>query len=411
MPDIIVLGAGIVGVATALQLRLSGADVLLVSKGTPQDAASFGNAGIIQAEAVAPYAFPRGLGTVLSILAGRDNSVHYTLRGLLPHAAALFAYWRHSSPRRHAAITRTYARLIAHAQDDHAALIARAGAEHLVRKTGYLEIYRDAAALDAAATAADAVRAAHGVDSRRLDLDAVARLEPHLDLRSGGAIHYTEPWSVTDPGALVAAYLDAFRAAGGTFAQGDAATLARDGSGWSVRLTGGRATARHAVLALGAATPAQAARFGHRFPLVPKRGYHAHLPAGNILTHPVHDAANATVLVPMAKGLRVITGAAFTHRPDAPSPQLARSLALAAELTGCSDTPLDAPWTGVRPCMPDMLPVMGESSRQAGLWFHFGHGHQGLTLGPTTARLLAGAILGNGPVPEVAHALSPGRFR
>jgi D-amino-acid dehydrogenase len=52
---------------------------------------------------------------------------------------------------------------------------------------------------------------------------------------------------------------------------------------------------------------------------------------------------------------------------------------------------------GARPCLPDMLPVIGKAPRHRGLWFDFGHQHHGLTLGPATGRLLAEMMTGETP--------------
>lgn len=79
--------------------------------------------------------------------------------------------------------------------------------------------------------------------------------------------------------------------------------------------------------------------------------------------------------------------------PSKPS-QLNLAVAAARGLFDLGEAVEATPWRGVRPCMPDMLPVIGPASRHRGLWFNFGHGHQGFTLGPTTAALLAEAMTG-----------------
>jgi D-amino-acid dehydrogenase len=55
------------------------------------------------------------------------------------------------------------------------------------------------------------------------------------------------------------------------------------------------------------------------------------------------------------------------------------------------------PWIGARPCMPDMLAVMGRAPKHKGLWFNFGHAHHGLTLAGSAARLLSEMIVGETP--------------
>lgn len=100
----------------------------------------------------------------------------------------------------------------------------------------------------------------------------------------------------------------------------------------------------------------------------------------------------------MAMGLRITTGAELTG-PDAPARpvQLGRAEQAARGLLDLGEPVEKEPWFGTRPCMPDMLPVVGPASRHAGLWMHFGHGHQGFTLGPATGRMLADLMTGQTP--------------
>jgi D-amino-acid dehydrogenase len=144
---------------------------------------------------------------------------------------------------------------------------------------------------------------------------------------------------------------------------------------------------------------------GYNIPLAVKRGYHLHLaPGGNaVLNHPVLDTDNGFLLAPMNRGIRLTTGVEFARR-DAPATpiQVERALPKARALFPLGE-PIDAqPWKGARPCLPDMLPVIGRAPRHPGLWFDFGHQHHGLTLGPVTGRLLAEMMTGETPFADPA---------
>ena len=160
MKSAIVLGAGMVGVSTALALRDRGWDVALVDRKAPGQETSFGNAGIIQAEAVEPYAMPRTLRELFSIVTGRSNDVIYSWRELPFHAGALMRYWWHSEPSRYRRIAQSWASLIRRATDAHEPLIARAGADNLVRRSGWRVLYRSQSEIEEGLMEAERIRTA-----------------------------------------------------------------------------------------------------------------------------------------------------------------------------------------------------------------------------------------------------------
>lgn len=408
--DILVLGAGMVGVCTALALRQRGHAVVLVDRQTPGRETSYGNAGIIQREAVQPYAFPLEWQAIARVATGRGNDVHYhaaAMPGLLPH---LLRYRRESAPDRYGPTVEAYSALIRHSISEHAQLMAQVPADDLVRRDGWLQAYRSGTALEPAARMAETVAQAHGLQAQVLDGAALAALEPALQGRLAGAIHWQDPWTVRNPGELVQRYLRLFEALGGTVRRGDARSLRAEGAGWAVDTKDGPLQAAEAVLALGPWAPAVTQPLGYRFPLFVKRGYHRHYAGAPMPQRPLLDAEHGVMLAPMEQGLRITTGAEFA-RHDAPATpvQLQRAEALARELLPLGTPVEEQPWLGARPCVADMRPLVGRAPRHPGLWFHFGHGHQGFTLGPATARLLAELLDGDTPYVDPAP-YSPARF-
>jgi D-amino-acid dehydrogenase len=354
---------------------------------------------------------PRDLATLVAIAMRRTNDVRYSVASLPRHMGPLLRYWWHSAPDRHQRISQCYARIIAQAAAEHGVLIAEAGADTLVQRRGYRTLHRTRAAMDRAALVAAALAAEHGVRSQILGPAQLAAAEPGLNETGVGAIHWLDPWSVCDPGGLVAAYADLFLRAGGSFVDGDAATLAQSpGGGWRVDTVDGRLDAEAAVVALGPWSPDLLRPLGYRFSMVRKRGYHRHFKSGGTLDLPLQDPAFGYVLAPMSQGLRITTAAELGGPLKSARPvQLARAEQTARGLVDLG-TPVEAePWSGVRPCMPDMLPVIGSAPKHKGLWMHFGHGHQGFTLGPATGRLLAELMSGEATFTDPS-AFSPGRY-
>lgn len=140
MPQVLVLGAGAVGVSTALRLQQHGTSVVLIDRAGVGLETSYGNAGIIQHEAVEPYPMPRDLRSLTAIGLGTSNDVDYSLTAVLEQAGPLAGYWWNSAPARHQVISRAYATLIAQSTSAHAPLIEALGpqADGLVRREGYI---------------------------------------------------------------------------------------------------------------------------------------------------------------------------------------------------------------------------------------------------------------------------------
>ena len=392
--DTVVLGAGIVGVCVALHLQQRGRQVALIDRKLPGNETSFGNAGLIQREGVYPYAFPRGLGTLFRYARNQSPDVRYHADAMLKTAPFLWQYWRNSHPTRHAEIARSYSTLIEHCVSEHRALAAAAGASALLRPIGWIKVFRTDAVRDAETRLAERWHREYGVAFEALDALRLQQMEPDLDTSLRGGLRYPEADSVSDPNALVTTYAKYFETLGGRFFIGDADTL-RDA--WQVDTQAGTITAASVVVALGPWSDRVSSRLGYRLPLAVKRGYHMHYAAQQDarLNHPVLDVENGYLLAPMARGIRLTTGAEIARRDAAKTPtQLAAVEPIARTLFPLGERLDDEPWMGGRPCTLDMIPIIGPAKNHQGLWFAFGHAHHGLTLGPVTGRLIAEMMTG-----------------
>lgn len=395
--DVIVLGAGMVGISTAIHLVKRGRSVILVDRRGAAEETSYGNTGIIQTEAVVPYTFPRELAKLAKYAVNATPEAHWHMSAMAHLAPSLYQYWRNSTPEKVTATARAHQPLSARCLAEHEALMNEAGVISLLRRTGYLRLYRQQEALDMAIAADERVKATYGIQFKTLDATAVKELEPHLQGPIAGAILMADPVSVSDPGRIGKAYAELFVKLGGRMATGDARTLTKAGDVWQIGNVDGPLEARDVVVALGGWSDDVLATQGVRVPLFVKRGYHMHFrPRGNAtLTRPVFDVAGGYVITPMTKGIRLTTGAEFTWRDADPTPvQLQKTEPMAREILPLADRVDPEPWMGRRPCLPDMVPMIGPVTGKKGLWAHFGHQHWGFTLGPATGRLLAEMMTG-----------------
>jgi D-amino-acid dehydrogenase len=415
MPQVLVLGAGAVGVSTALRLQQHGSSVVLLDRVGVGLETSYGNAGIIQREAAEPYAMPRDLRSLLAIGLGRSNDVDYSVAAVLGQAGPLARYWWSSAPSRYRAIGRAYATLIAHSTSAHAPLIDALGsqAEGLVRRDGYRVLFRSARKQDEMTAQAEQLAGDYGIAWRSLSASELQQAEPALLSGGLGGIHWLDPWTVSSPGGLIQAYGALFEQRGGTVLKAAVRGLSRSagGAGWVVETDQGPQEAEQVVLALGPWSIGLLQMLGYAFPMVRKRGYHRHFSATPGLDLPLMDSGFGYVMAPMQQGLRLTSGAQLCAA-DAPARdvQLRRAEQAARGLLDLGAACEDQAWFGTRPCMSDMLPVIGEAPNHKGLWLHFGHGHQGFTLGPASADMLVDLMTGQTPAVDPLP-FSPRRFQ
>ena len=195
-------------------------------------------------------------------------------------------------------------------------------------------------------------RAEFGINFAQLGQTELQEKEPHLAPFLVGALHWTDPTTVTDPQGLALAYLKLFESRGGMFLQGNAISLAAQGKEWSIRTANGPLQAGAAVLALGPWADVVTRALGYDLPLAVKRGYHMHYRAAGkaMLNHPVLDTERGYMLAPMQSGIRLTTGAEFALRDAIRTPvQLGRAEPLAREVFPLAERLDNEPWMGARP--------------------------------------------------------------
>jgi len=409
--DVIILGAGIVGIATGIHLLRRGRSVTLVDRNAPGRETSFGNAGIIQREGVRPHAFPRDLQTLLQVGLHLSTAARYEPLALPKLAPPLLKYWWESSPEHYRKVVQSYAPLIGRSILTHNDLILAAGpeAEKLISRYGWHLAFRSQDKFEKEIGKARGDHEQFGIGYKVLDWPALKAAEPDLIGGLVGAIHWTDPWTVRDPGALVSAYFDLFETLGGRFVSGAAEGLVPEADFWSSMVAGRKLTAKQAVIALGPWAPDVLEPLGYRLPLFVKRGYHMHYgaPEGVELKHLLLDPEVGYAMAPMAAGIRITTGAEFSMRDAAPTPiQLGKAEQAARELFPLGDRLDPQPWKGARPCTPDMMPIISKAPRHEGLYVGIGHAHHGFTLGPATGELLAQTMTGE----ETAIDIRPFRM-
>lgn len=398
--SVAVLGAGMVGVASALALQKKGFRVTLLDRLAPGEETSYGNAGVIARSSLMPFNNPSLWGNLPVLLKNQSAGFRYQAQFLLQNlgwAARFVAQARRTAFEE---TTTALDSLIRLSMTEHAQLLRASGAAHRMRDNGWMFLYRQSAAFAGGALARE--RMAHfGVATEVLERDHIRQLEPALNPIFERALWIKDTWSVDSPGDVVKAYAELFRKQGGQYAQARIKTVEQlAGSRWRIRADGAQdgLEADRVVVALGPWSRQFMATLGVKVPMAYERGYHMHFapPASCNISRPVYDTAGAYVLSPMEQGLRLTSGVELTDIDAPTNPvQLGLAEAAAREAIDMGQALEPAPWMGSRPTLPDSRPIIGAMPGQRNLWLAFGHQHIGFSTGPGTGAILAALMRGD----------------
>jgi len=399
-----VIGAGIVGVATARWLQRDGQRITLIDPAAPDQRASFGNAACFNPSSVVPIAMPGTLRKVPGYLMDPLGPLSIRWRYLPWLAPWLIRYIRAGTPERIERQAVALKPLLGPCLDTLMDLARDAGAERYIARNGILIVYRSDAAWNDDAYAWN-IRKRHGIEWHELNADELRQFDPNLSREYIRAIHLFNNGHCLDPGGLVAALTEAVQRDGGTLLRARATGFSLDGNRLrAVATDGGEVLADAAVLATGAHSKKLAAMLGNRVPLETERGYHLMLRDPEVMPRvPTSDAEGKFVATPMDGGIR-FAGTVELAGLEAPPDwrRAERLLRLGRRLyPGLAGTPAQDRiklWMGHRPGMPDSLPVLGRSRRSPDVFYAFGHGHTGMTGGPYTGKVIADLIAGR-PAP------------
>jgi D-amino-acid dehydrogenase len=397
-PDnpVAVIGAGIVGLCVAYELRKAGYTVAVFDPAEPGSQCSFGNAGAISAGSVAPLAMPGALKNAARMFVDADSPLHVPFHYWLRALPWFSRFIGSATPDRVEEIATALQDLFIDAVENHQALATEIGCPQRVVKTGQLHLYRDRAAL-AKDEASWTLRKAHGVKADILDAEAIEALEPAVSRNYRVGVFMPEQAAVTEPFLYATAIAEAFRRRGGKFVRDRVVQLAPQQDGWRILGENQRYQAKRVIVAAGAWSAALLRPLDLRVPLESQRGYHLHVAEpGVALSRPVVLTDRKIFMTPMETGLRIAGTVEFAGLSAPPAERRAAMFGQHAK-EGLPDLQLDAHpsvWMGHRPCLPDSLPVLGPVSEHPGLWCAFGHGHLGVTGSINTAHWIAHAFRG-----------------
>jgi len=412
---VVIVGAGVIGLCTALECAQRGFHVSVVERNAAQrDGCSYGNTGMVVPSHFVPLAAPGAVALALKWMWNPASPFYVRPRLSAELAGWGLKFWRAASD---AHVQRAGPLLCSLALASRAQYEALAGQanDFEFEQRGVLMLCRTEHTLHEEAALAEQARTL-GLQAQVLDPKAAAAREPGIRMEIAGAVHYTDDCNL-DPTRLIASLERRCAAAGVTFRWQSAVRGWRsNGSGiQAVRLASGEELAADDfVLCAGSWTPALARELGLGLPMQAGKGYSVTLPRPRFAPRGCALLTEARVAVsPMNGRLRFGGTMELAGMDESINPIRVRGIIDAVQRYYPEFGPQDfagiEPWRGLRPCTPDGLPYVGRTRAAPNLVVAAGHAMLGITLGPVTGRIAADALQGAPPKYDLA-ALSPDRY-
>ena len=391
---IAVLGAGAVGVSIALYLQREGHEVLLLDQNEPGSGCSYGNAGLIQCSAVVPVITPEVVKTLPSLLLNPDQPLAVRWGDIFSLMPCFYHILRQAAEEKMEINSKALASIVPFAYEAYKPLIDAAGLGHMISQSGELHVYQSDASFKKASKGRE-LRRARGVEVITLTAEQLQDMEPALSPNCKHGTFLPAAYFTTNPYRFVSRLASYFLGNGGRFLKTRVEDAAECADGQIEILTSEkRLKTQTLVVALGAFSGKLAKRLGSGFPLYSERGYHLTLPQSPVRPGRVIISGDYQfALSPVDDGVR-LAGTAELASLGAP-PDYRRSdrlFGLGQRILPGLSAQEKTRWMGHRPSTPDSLPVIDRSPLHRNVYFAFGHGHLGLTLGGMTGRIMADLI-------------------
>lgn len=394
--DVIVVGAGVIGVSIAIALQKIGRSVLLIDRNKPGASASRGNAGAFAFADIVPLATPGIIRAAPKWLLDPLGPLSVPPSYAFSIAPWLLKFWRASWKDNFPRLMQAQAALMELSRSALERQALDINGEYLLRREGQLRLFHGEQCYRKSLPYWDACRA-QGIKFDLLhSAEEIAEIQPGLSSEFTHA-GFTPDWINTrDPKLWFEQLLEVFLSRGGVFESVSAESL--DTKTGKVLLNSDKGTflADHLVVAAGAWSRELALTLGDRIPLETERGYNTTFEHSDfdIKTH-LTFADHGFVVTRIQDGLRIGGAVELGGLKKPPNFKRAKDMLHKAKqfIPGLTQS-TGKEWMGFRPSMPDSLPVIGCSSRTDKVIYAFGHGHLGLTQAAGTAELVRSLVLG-----------------
>lgn len=410
--DVLVIGGGVIGTCAAYYLRARGRQVTLLERGEIAAGSSYGNAGLIVPSHSVPLATPGALASGLKWMLDPESPFYIRPRldpSLFRWLLRFMAACRPGRVRQALPVLRD---LTTASAARYAELAALDGLRFGYEQNGSLYVFKTTWGFQHAKEEAHLLAAA-SIESKALEGEEARRLEPSLRPGLAGALYFPADAHL-NPAEFVRG-LARWIEQRGVCIQTGTEVLGFETAGrrvTKVKTTRGDFSADHVVLAAGSWSPGLAHSLRLRLPIQPAKGYSVTIPRPAVSPAIPLLLGEARVgITPLGERLRFAGTLEMAGLDLSVNQRRVAAILRSAQayVTGLDRMEAGEVWSGLRPCTPDGLPIIGPAPSLDNLVVAAGHATIGMTLGPITGELVAQVVCGETPTFDL-HPLRPERF-
>ena len=391
---IIIIGAGIMGIASALNLIRRGCDVTIIEKEIDGQPASFGNASWLSAPSITPVLTPGAIYKIPKMLFSKNGPLFLKFPGTLKIIPWLLKYLTYSTFEKVNYISEHLAPLLANSVTEHKNLAKGTEAEKWIENSPFLFIYKNKSDFISDSFTWN-IRKKHGYKLIEVDENELQELVPGLSNEYSFAIKIENQGYISNSKKYLSDLIEGFKNLGGTIIEEEVKDILSYENKIKIETKENEFICDDVVITAGVFSEKLSKKYGANVPMQSERGYHLELSGTNVkLKYPLMNGYLKLAITPRPSGIRFAGLVEFGSIDSNPNTKAYDLLIRNAKSMFPKITFKEKQeWSGHRPATVDSLPLIGPSQINEKVFFAYGHHHIGLTAGPKTGKLISKSIL------------------
>ena len=394
MKNILVIGAGIVGICTGIELIKKGFFVTLLDPNEPGSQTSYGNAGVITDSSLMIINNPQLLKSLFQLIFKKQTSFRYSIFFIFSRLSWILRFLMFSHKNHMEFAAKALRELQVLSLKTHQEIIEKTNSKNNISKPGWLKLFKTINSYKKYNLELDILNK-NKAEYIILDTEQIKKQFPDLKENFFKGVLFKNSLRVKSPLTLSKKYFDYFRKSGGRFVQEKCKDLKYKEGQWAINFNKQNFNFDEVVIATGPWSKKLLSNLGYDIPLAWERGYHHHFSTKKktSINPAIHDVEGGFVYSSNGSEVRITSGVELNFLDASKNDiQINESIQKLHKIIPLDKKLTEKAWLGSRPTIADSLPMIGKAPKHKNLWFNFGHNHIGLSTSAGSAVILAEMI-------------------